>query len=230
MKCGDNVTPLAVSRVSRSLGFQRYAEAKRYSSAVWVPIGIFLLLLESALWTRGVVQVLCGLAAALVVIVANFDVPDRRTRTAGGNIRRSLWILLVAAAMVGFILASGWALGTLHSLVATETPAWQSWIYVPWALVQQWILQMFVYARLRQQLNWGRWAAIVSASLFSLVHLPNWFLVPLTLAAGRMAIHLFRRGVSVYVLGIAHAALGLALAAAFPVTITHYMRVGIAYF
>jgi hypothetical protein len=203
---------------------------QRDFSTVRAPIGVFFLLLESALWTRGAAQVVCGLAAALVVIVATFDAPYHLRWTVHGNTRRSLWMLLIAAAMVALILAGGRTLGTLHSLVTAETPAWQSWVYVPWALVQQSILQTFVFARLRQRFNRGHWAVIVSASLFSLVHLPNWFLMPLTLVAGCVAIQLFRRGVSVYVLGVAHAALGLALAAAFPVAITHYMRVGIAYY
>lgn len=72
-------------------------------------------------------------------------------------------------------------------------------------------------------------AVLVTAFLFSIAHIPNPVLVPVTFFAGLAFTGRFRKYRDLYPLALAHAFLGLALAAAVPDAVTHHMRVGLAY-
>jgi len=126
------------------------------------------------------------------------------------------------------MILTAYRLGTLHSLVSTRTPIWQSIVYVPWAFAQQFILQLFVYVRLQTAFIHERLAVLLGATLFAVAHLPNPLLVPLTFIGAILMTEYFRRYQNVLALGFAHAVSGLSIAAAPPVPLTHNMRVGLA--
>jgi hypothetical protein len=92
------------------------------------------------------------------------------------------------------------------------------------------LLQIYFLLRLLRLLP-GKVAPVVAAAgLFSLAHLPNPVLTPITLLWGITACVLFLRYRNIYALGIAHGILGLCVAVIVPESIQHHMRVGIGYY
>lgn len=103
-------------------------------------------------------------------------------------------------------------------------------LYLGWALGQEFILQSFFFVRLERILNSGRKAVWAASLLFIASHVPNPVLLIVAAVAGPLLCELFRRYRNIYPLAIAHALVGLALAAAIPDLIHHQMKVGMAYF
>ena len=72
-------------------------------------------------------------------------------------------------------------------------------------------------------------AALLAGVLFSLAHLPNPILTPITLFWGFAACLLFLHYRNLYPLAIAHAILGVTIAITIPGPVDHNMRVGLGY-
>jgi membrane protease YdiL (CAAX protease family) len=132
------------------------------------------------------------------------------------------------AVAAGFVAVAGW-LHTLHvpggPLLFIET----YWGYAVWTFVQQFLMQCFFLARLRRVLPGPGWAALATACLFALAHLPNPILAAGTFLWGWAACLLFLRYRNLYPLAMAHAILGISLAVAVPGPAIHNMRVGLGY-
>jgi len=137
----------------------------------------------------------------------------------------------------GMVLAAG---SLLVALIATAglltrplgppqpLPWIRAWQYSVWALVQQFILQSFFYVRLESLLG-SRRAALAAAFLFAIVHLPSPLLTGLSFLGALFFCEMFRRYRNIFPLGLAHAALGLTIAASLPDSLLHHMRVGLGY-
>ena len=69
-----------------------------------------------------------------------------------------------------------------------------------------------------------------AALLFCAAHAPNPFLMAVTLPLGWCATLLYRRTHNLYLLGIAHAVIGLLLFLVVPDSISHHLRVGPGWF
>ncbi|MGA9585004.1 MAG: CPBP family intramembrane glutamic endopeptidase [Terracidiphilus sp.] len=142
---------------------------------------------------------------------------------------RSSWVVGVAvivAAIATFFASS------LHTLHHPGGPA--AWLaafggYTIWALMQQLLLQGYFLARLLRIIPNANLAALITASVFALAHLPNPILTPLTLVWGLAACLVFIRSRNVYPLAIAHAIFGVCVAITIPANLLHNMRVGLGY-
>ena len=101
-----------------------------------------------------------------------------------------------------------------------------AWIYLPWALLQQYVLQAFILRRF--QTLWQRdWAAILSAAfLFALFHLPNYPLMAASLAGALVWCRLFVQRSNLLSVGLSHALLGILLALFFKFEGMDQFRVG----
>lgn len=108
-------------------------------------------------------------------------------------------VALLAAAMIGV----GWWRG--HFPLPRE--AWLLLLYPLWGTVQQFFLNAMVFRNLQRWLG-GPKAMALAAALFSLSHAPDWPLVALTLPAGVVFTWAYRRHPNLWVLGLAHGALG----------------------
>jgi membrane protease YdiL (CAAX protease family) len=97
--------------------------------------------------------------------------------------------------------------------------------YLPWGLAQQYILNGYFLNRLDAALP-NRAAILLAALLFSAAHAPNPFLMAVTFPLGLCATFLYRRTHNLYLLGIAHAVIGLLLFLVIPDSISHHLRVG----
>ena len=106
---------------------------------------------------------------------------------------------------------------------------WGFLAYIVWALIQQFILQDFFLARLLRITPRRALAVIAAGLLFALAHVPNPLLVIATVVWGIVACALFLRYRNLYVLGLAHAILGMCIAVAVPNAVHHHMRVGLGY-
>jgi len=186
-------------------------------------------LIEAALWTEGAARTIWfWVAAAWIIGVNLYRYRSPREMGLGfAGIRRSLWILAAALVIAGVVLTLGRFAGSLHPL-HMRAAVWSILLYVIWALEQQFILQSFFFLRL-DLLVGSTWSVLVSALLFALAHLPNPVLTVATFAGALAFCELFRRYRNLWILAVAHAVLGLALAAAVPVEVHRNMRVGIGY-
>ncbi len=102
-------------------------------------------------------------------------------------------------------------------------------IYLPWGVLQQYVMNGYFFNRFDQVFS-PRGASLAAAALFSGAHLPNWFLMAVTLPLGYCAAHLYRRHRNLYFLGIAHGVIGFLLFLVVPDSISHHLTVGPGWF
>ena len=193
-----------------------------------IPYGLILLVI----WTpRPLQKLLWWVAAAAIVAIfwLSFDrMKQLGLRTAG--FFRSLWIAGAALVIAAIAVLAAVLLHTLHlppggliGFIKTY------WAYALWACVQQLLLQGFFLPRCLGLTKTSTSAALLAAVLFSLAHLPNPLLTPVTLIWGFAACLLFLQYRNLYPLAIAHAIMGIAIAITIPGPVDHNMRVGLGY-
>jgi len=143
---------------------------------------------------------------------------------------RLFWLptiaLLVAAPAIW--LAS--ELHTLHGFSASMFLGERFWVYMVWAVMQQFILQDYFLFRVLRLGASNSVAVPIAAILFAVAHIPNTLLALATLVWGTVACALFLRYRNLYALGLAHGILGICIAVTVPTTVQHGMRVGLGYF
>ena len=130
--------------------------------------------------------------------------------------------LLIAIVGIFFAAAVEW--GTLRPMT-TGGIALALGLYLPWGFFQQYLLNGYLLNRLQTVLSPWK-ASSMAAVLFSLVHLPNWFLMIATLTGGLAASLVYRRHRNLYFLGVAHAILGVTIFVATPDSMIHHLRIG----
>lgn len=144
-----------------------------------------------------------------------------------GRAGRNVAAIVAPAVIVA--LLSGMALRSWHFPSGTRMLADAPWM-VMWGTAQQYGLLCFFYRRFLEIFG-GPWAATAGAALtFAAFHVPNEFLIGVTLAAGSAACVLYRREPNLWVIGVAHALLSFVLVCSLPDTVTHDLRVGPGYF
>lgn len=197
----------------------------------WAELGIGYGLILVVVWTPNPEQrILYWTAVVFIGVTARL----RRRETQPNGFRLaglvpSLWI--VAAAVAGLVagIAAARHLHTLHPLYGPLPVAAHILAYSVWALMQQFILQVYVLLRLlRVGLRRG-WAVALAAVLFAIAHIPNPVLVPTTLVWGAATSLLYLRYRNLFTLALAHGILGMGLAVCIPNALHHHMRVGLGY-
>lgn len=202
-----------------------------YRRALWRQFLLVYASLECALWTAGAAQD-CFIILT-VALAAAWTLSPMRPRTDLGlglhALRRGWWIAPVGAAVAGLILLAAWRAHTLRAPSGSLPVCENVMLSLIWALMQQFLLQSFFFARLEYLLRSGGRAVIAAALLFASAHIPNPVLVPVTLAGGLILSEVFRRYRTLYPLAVAHALVALSLAISVPEPVLHDMRVGIGY-
>jgi Type II CAAX prenyl endopeptidase Rce1-like len=190
-------------------------------------IGLVFGLILVAVWTpQGRINSVVSLAAAALVIVLAFHAHSPEELGLAHPFSGALVTLAAGALLVLVITASG----SFTRVVGPPQPLpwYRAWQYAIWALLQQFILQSFMYLRLESVVG-SRRAVAASAVLFSVAHIPNPWLVALSLMGALFFCEMFRRYRNIFSLGLVHAALGLTIAASLPDRWLHHMRVGLGY-
>ena len=141
----------------------------------------------------------------------------------------SLWIVAVAVLLSGAAVFIAGRTHRLHRLHGPTPILLHGWGYIVWSLMQQFLLQSYFLLRLLRLLPGKTAPILVAAGIFSLAHLPNPVLTPITFVWGVAACILFLRYRNIYALGIAHGILGLCVAVTVPNSLHRHMRVGLGY-
>ncbi|MFN7947537.1 MAG: CPBP family intramembrane glutamic endopeptidase [Blastocatellia bacterium] len=144
---------------------------------------------------------------------------------------RLLIIPMIAAAAM--VLLIGRALGSLHF----TTHFWASFAgRAAWGLIQQYVLQAFIFRRLRSALiNESatetrlspRLAILVTALLFALVHAPNVTLMALTFVSALLWTWVYSRAPNLWALALSHGLLSAITAMSLPDWMLKGMIVGL---
>jgi membrane protease YdiL (CAAX protease family) len=205
----------------------RLSLRQRDWAELWIGYGLILIVV----WTPNPWQrVLYWIAVVFIGVTAWMR--RKQTRPNGfvfKGLLPSLWIVLVALAALFAAIAAAAHLHTLHRLYGPLPVVAHILAYAVWALVQQFILQVFVLLRLLR-LEIRRWPAILLAAvLFAIAHLPNPVLVPVTLVWGVATSLAYLRYRNLYAIALAHGILGMGLAVCVPNAVHHHMRVGLGY-
>jgi hypothetical protein len=101
--------------------------------------------------------------------------------------------------------------------------------YCPWGLFQQYLLNAYFANRLAVICS-PRYAGLYAALMFAGAHLPNWFLMLVTFAAGYICIRVYFKYRNMWFLGLAHATIGFMLFLVVPDSISHHLNVGPSWF
>jgi membrane protease YdiL (CAAX protease family) len=194
--------------------------------AILEPVGIFLLIMDYIWKVRSIHPVFA--LAIIGLVVASHWVHREKAATLGFqslNLRKCLEDCAPALILLGLLLLG------IGELTETIRPigfdsAMMAWCgYLPWGLFQQYILNGYFLNRLERVVP-RRAAIMVSAALFSGVHLPNWFLMVVTLLLGYCSARIYSRYRNLYFLGGAHGTLGFLLYLVVPDSISHHLVVG----
>lgn len=192
-------------------------------------VGYGLILL--VIWTPNPWQrSLYWVAAAFILVVSWRSFPGwpamglRRT-----NLLRSLWIVGLGLLGATAAIAIAYRMGTLRPWHGPIELVQRFWGYAIWALLQQFLLQVFFLQRFLRLLQSKALAVMLAAGIFSLAHLPSPILTVTTLVFGVAAGALFLRYRNLLPLAITHAILGICIAICLPGPVTHNMRVGLGY-
>lgn len=193
--------------------------------------GLVLASIEAALWSHGRTQSMWFMVAFAILLLSVLA-PRQKVKELGigseGLVGATIAVPIALGA-AAIILLVAWKLGTLRGLYGVYPAPWHAVFYAIWAFEQQFILNSFFYRRFEALMGDNTGTALVTALIFSLVHMPNPVLVPATFIGGLFFVEVFRRWRNIYPLAIAHAMLGLALAMAFPGPWIRHMRVGLGY-
>lgn len=155
------------------------------------------------------------------------------------NFGRALQLVALPTVMVcGLIAALGFVTNSFH----LTSHFWSNLLVLPvWALIQQYVLQAFIYRRMRwlfvteqasaaEQQRQVRWAILVTAAIFSLTHLPNLMLMLLTLLGSLLWSWVYERAPNLFALGLSHAVISLMLMTSAPAWLLPSMSVGYKHF
>jgi Type II CAAX prenyl endopeptidase Rce1-like len=137
------------------------------------------------------------------------------------------------------------AIGYLTSSFHRSSHFWSTLLILPlWGTMQQYILQGFIYRRVRSLMvdegsQAGRLdkrrrgvylAIILTAAMFALVHLPNPTLTGLTFVAGLIWTWVYERAPNLFAIGLSHAMMSQILMISLPPWVLESMSVGYKYF
>ncbi|HKQ76948.1 MAG TPA: CPBP family intramembrane glutamic endopeptidase [Blastocatellia bacterium] len=134
------------------------------------------------------------------------------------------------------------ALGYLSGSFHRTSHFWVNALGTPlWALIQQYVLQAFIYRRVRfllldnsfapyQQNKRTRLAILATAAIFSSAHAPNLSLMTLTFAGGLMWSWVYERAPNLFAIALSHAVISLMLMTSLPPWLLPSMSVGYKHF
>jgi hypothetical protein len=161
---------------------------------------------------------LAAVAVALIVLTA---ARSRRlwalARSVDPTGARGAWIAALSFTAVALVALATVAVFTARAAGVPLVDRFGNWhmlvaaaLYVPWALLQQYVFQFYWF---------GRWLCVVSmpiavgltALAFSAVHFPRWPVMAVTLVAGTVWALIYYRWRNLFPLAISHALLGTAL-------------------
>jgi len=139
-----------------------------------------------------------------------------------------LWAVLWVIAMG--ILAIGLIFHTMRE-VSWQGACLSLLLYCTWGLFQQYVLNGYFVNRFTVLLpDHTRGIPILAGICFSFAHLPNWFLMIVTLVGGCVCARVYQQHRNLYFLGLAHGVIGFLIYMVVPDSISHHLYVGPKWF
>ena len=119
------------------------------------------------------------------------------------------------------------SIGVLHLAIGLS-PAWSelSLVYLPWAFVQQYLLQNLIFARFKTFFGQKNLSILLTAVVFALIHLPNLWLVAFSFVGGLLWCWMFQRHPNLLTVTLSHSVLGVLLAVLFKFAVLDQFQVG----
>jgi|SRR5271157_546630 len=198
--------------------------------AILEPVSIFAIIMAYIWWLRFPHP---GLWLAILGLMLLSHAVHREN--AGGlgfrlaNLGECLREFAPALAFFALLMLAGGLLFQTTRTVSFDH-AVLSWVaYLPWGVLQQYIMNGYFLTRFDAVLS-RRAAPLLAAAFFSGAHIPNWFLMAVTLLLGYGCALLYRRYKNLYFLGLAHGTVGFLLYLVVPDSITHHLNVGPGWF
>jgi len=205
-------------------------------NAPWLFLGAVYLGLEAYLWwivpTRNSLYIAVGAIVILVVLIGD-PIRSRETAASIGldatHLRRASIQLLPLTALAMLMLfavnrLSGEALPDMHRFGRRFLAI------LPWAFLQQGMLQATFNRRITAHLGPGWPAAGIVALAFAGMHLPGPLLVAMTGLAGLVWARVYQSAPNLWVLVLSHALLSAMAQSSLPREWTHSFRVGPGWF
>jgi membrane protease YdiL (CAAX protease family) len=140
----------------------------------------------------------------------------------------ALRLVPIAAVIIAFAMHVGHVLGSAHFPTGLEAVANVAKLIV-FGTAQQYVLLGVFYQRLAEMLPGKVLAMIAAAVVFSVLHVPNPFLVTVTFFAGLISTIVYARAPNLWVNGTVHGLMSYCLYYSLSVDITGGLRVGSPY-
>jgi hypothetical protein len=211
------------------------AVTRRAAISSWAFLLSFYLGLEAYLWLIVPTKETAWIAAGAVVILAVIVLDPWRRRESPASVGLTFRNAGPAAKLLLFpTLAAGLLLVLIHAAAAgaPETVRFtRRFVQIlPWALLQQGLLQATYNKRLQALLGPGLRSSLVNGLFFAGMHLPGLFLVVMTFVAGTWWSRVYQKRPNLWVLILSHAVLSALAQTLLPPAWTHGFRVGPGYF
>jgi membrane protease YdiL (CAAX protease family) len=140
--------------------------------------------------------------------------------------------LAILAPVTAIVIGAALLIGGVVGSVRFPPPAFAAASIgeaMAFGLVQQYVLLGFFYPRLAGMLPGRAAAAVATAAVFALCHLPNAFLTAVTFGAGLIATSVYRRAPNLWAIGAAHGLISFTIYYSLPIEVTGALRVGPGY-
>lgn len=233
-KIEERLLPVAEPAAQVSLRTVAGLEVASVVASVFISVWVIIPLQPQQRWLMAVPGLL-----ALALAVNSHRLRGERFRDLGFSRRhfgRGLRMVALPTLLACAVFAAiGQVTGSFHR----TTHFWSSLLVLPvWALTQQYVLQAFIYRRMRVVFSDGsgtpdkqrRLAIVATAGIFSVVHAPNLTLMVLTLLGALLWCWVYERAPNLWALGLSHAIISLMLMTSLPPWLLPSMSVGYKHF